>query len=218
MYVIADFGSMFTIEDYKKKIADKVAHLDIGVLALNAGYADMGPFHVNDAVEIEKQCQVNAVHTLYTTKVLIKQLVDRYEMRKLKSGVLFTSSIAHAIPMPGLSTYSTVKRFITHLAQCLNFEFKGKVDVTAYNPGVVTTKMSHAKAESFKIITETRAADVAFKDLGCEISTSGSFRHEFREWQMLHYPLAWQQQSIMATSWIVYERIQKRKAEEAKKT
>ena len=24
MYVVADFGSMFTIEDYKKKIADKV--------------------------------------------------------------------------------------------------------------------------------------------------------------------------------------------------
>lgn len=42
--VVADFSKLFTIEEYKATIGDKVAHLDIGILALNAGWAVMGPF------------------------------------------------------------------------------------------------------------------------------------------------------------------------------
>lgn len=72
MYVIADFVELKTIEEYNEKIAKKLAHLDIGVLALNAGYAEMGPFHMIDDIEVEKQCQVNAVHPIYLLKVMIK--------------------------------------------------------------------------------------------------------------------------------------------------
>lgn len=216
MCVVADFAKMFTIEDYRKNIAMKVAHLDIGVLALNAGYADMGPFHVLDDIEVEKQMQVNAVHCLYTMKVMSKQLLDRADTFKRKSGVIMTSSIAHTVPLCGLSTYSSVKAFTTHLAKCLNYEFKGKIDVMSYNPGVVTTKMSRASQTSRKTISEKRAADVAFKDLGCEVSSAGSFRHDLRTFKMIgYYPISWTQKEMMKSSWVVYERIQKRKAAEA---
>ena len=42
--VVADFAKLHTIEDYRREIADKVAHLDIGVLVLNAGHVCFGPF------------------------------------------------------------------------------------------------------------------------------------------------------------------------------
>ena len=44
MSLIADFGSMYTINDYQTKIGDQLADIDVAVLALNAGFAHTGPF------------------------------------------------------------------------------------------------------------------------------------------------------------------------------
>lgn len=52
MYIVADFNEIFTIEQYRTAIGDKLKDLDVGVLVLNAGYADTGPFWVKDDVEI----------------------------------------------------------------------------------------------------------------------------------------------------------------------
>ena len=75
---------------------------------------------------------------------MIQQLVDRYDKKGLKSSVIITSSIAGQYPLCGISTYSAVKAFVTHLSHCLNYEFKGKVDILSYSPGFVSTKMSNA--------------------------------------------------------------------------
>ena len=40
----ADFSKMMRIEDYQNKIGDKVKDLDISMLFLNAGYAQIGAF------------------------------------------------------------------------------------------------------------------------------------------------------------------------------
>lgn len=53
MCVVADFGKMFKIDDYRKLIAAKIAHLDVGMLVLNAGHAGMGPFHMLEDSEVE---------------------------------------------------------------------------------------------------------------------------------------------------------------------
>jgi len=42
--VVFDFGEMFTIKDYKEKIADKVKDIDIAMLFLNAGAGFSGAF------------------------------------------------------------------------------------------------------------------------------------------------------------------------------
>lgn len=207
MYVVADFVALKTIEEYKTKIASKLTALDIGVLVLNAGYADMGPFHMIDDMECEKQISVNAVHVLFLLKVMINQLVKRYELRKLPSAVVITSSVAGQYPLCGISTYSAVKTFATHLAKCLNYEFRGKVDIMSYNPGMVTTKMSNAKQTNSKVISEDRAAEVAFKDIGCTDETSGSFRHDIRRLMLINWPMYLTQRDMMKSSWTVYKRI-----------
>jgi len=45
MTVVADFSKLFTIEDYRTAITEKVSHLDIGIVCLNAGWTIMGTFH-----------------------------------------------------------------------------------------------------------------------------------------------------------------------------
>ena len=37
MYLVADFASMSTIQDYQRTIADKLKNIDIAMLFLNAG-------------------------------------------------------------------------------------------------------------------------------------------------------------------------------------
>ena len=101
---------------------------------------------------------------------MIKQLLDRYDGKKLQSGVVITSSVAGQIEICGMSTYSTTKKFVTHLAKCLNYEFHGKVEVLSFNPGVVTTKMTKQltggtkkiSKTNMRVISEERAADGAF--------------------------------------------------------
>jgi hypothetical protein len=38
MSVVADFGTLFSIEDYRITIADKLKNLDVAVLVINAGF------------------------------------------------------------------------------------------------------------------------------------------------------------------------------------
>lgn len=127
--------------------------------------------------------------------------------------MLITSSESGSLPNSGSSTYSSVKAFKTHLARCLNYELKQQVDVMAYCPSGVTTKMSKVQRQTFRVIGKRRAADVAFRDLGCMDYSYGAFRHEFFNWRNVNWPLHLVQKEKMRMSWIIHERIQQRKLE-----
>ena len=43
-YVVADFDKMFGIEEYAEVLTEPLKDLDIGLLILNAGWAQAGPF------------------------------------------------------------------------------------------------------------------------------------------------------------------------------
>jgi len=85
--------------------------------------------------------QINTNHVLYTAKVLLPQLVKRFEEKKVKSAILITSSIASTNPISYLATYSASKIFCNHIAEALFTEHKNEVDVLAYTPGYVVTKL-----------------------------------------------------------------------------
>lgn len=51
--IIADFGQLKSIEEYKEKIGYNLEFYDIGVLALNAGVGTMGPFDELTEKEVE---------------------------------------------------------------------------------------------------------------------------------------------------------------------
>lgn len=66
-----DFSKYPTIKEYKELIADKVEDIDIGMLFLNAGYVVVGPFSELTNEQIESSVMINALHPIYTAKVLI---------------------------------------------------------------------------------------------------------------------------------------------------
>lgn len=82
----------------------------------------MGPFAEIPNKDIEILVNVNALHVIYFAKVMVNQLLKRFDVDKIKSGILVTSSGLGERPMAGTITYSACKSFAGFIAEGLNFE------------------------------------------------------------------------------------------------
>lgn len=60
-------------------VQDKISGIDVGVLILNAGVGGLGPFLDNTNEEIQNNVNVNALHVIYFAKVMMNQLIKRYD-------------------------------------------------------------------------------------------------------------------------------------------
>ena len=134
MYIVSDFSKMNSIEEYEEIVQNNLRKLDIGIVILNAGVGSMGPFNENQNIDIQTSVNVNALQVIYFSKVIVNQLLKRYDDHKLKSGILVTSSLLGERPFPGMLTYSASKSLAGFIAEGLNFELQGKVDVLNYCP------------------------------------------------------------------------------------
>lgn len=86
---------------------------------------------------------VNAVHPMYLSKVLLPQMLARGK----KSAIIVTSSVFGQRPLGGASiVYSATKSLASFLAVGLSYELEGKIDCLAWECGAVATKLSRAKA------------------------------------------------------------------------
>jgi len=85
--------------------------------------------------------------------------------------------------MSGNTTYCATKSFATFMAHGLYGEYKGKVDILAYCPGEVGTKLINQEGKSGgNVLSLSEAADMAFRDVGVKGYAVGSFWHEFFYW------------------------------------
>lgn len=69
--VVFDFSQNVTIEDYQLKIGKGLQNLDIAMLFLNAGQFSPGNFVDLPNNVVESTVAVNALHPIYTAKVLV---------------------------------------------------------------------------------------------------------------------------------------------------
>ena len=61
---------MHTIQDYEEALVEPLKDLDIGILILNAGWAQMGPFEMLTNEEVQRHMTMNILHVIYSAKVL----------------------------------------------------------------------------------------------------------------------------------------------------
>ena len=112
MYIVADFSKMYKIQEYEDIIAAKLRDIDIGLLFLNAGIGGFVPFENQENSSIEEIVNVNAIHPIYLSKVLLNQLLKRTK----RSAIVVTSSGLGSVPIPGTIIYSASKSFSSFLA------------------------------------------------------------------------------------------------------
>jgi short-subunit dehydrogenase len=155
----------------------------VDVLALNAGIGVSGAF-VRDT-ELADQLAVvdlNVRSTVHLAKLLLPDMVDRAQGR-----VLFTSSIAAAVPAPFQAVYHASKAFLQSFSQGLREELRGTgVSVTAVMPGPTDTNFfERAGMEDTKLGAGPKdsAAEVAKEAVeamlaGKDHVITGSFRNK----------------------------------------
>jgi len=71
---------------------------------------------------------LNALHPIYLTKALLKQILER----NARTAIVVTSSGLGSAPIPGILAYSCSKSFSSYLAEGLSMELKDKCDVLSF--------------------------------------------------------------------------------------
>jgi short-subunit dehydrogenase len=107
----------------------------VEILVNNAGYGHHRRFLDWDLDDMERMMRVNFLGSLFWTKVLLPQMVQRR-----RGWVVFMSSIAGKIGVPEESAYVASKFALTGLAEALSIEVEDfGVQVLTVHPGAVRT-------------------------------------------------------------------------------
>jgi short-subunit dehydrogenase len=151
-------------------------------VALNAGVGVSGRFLETDLAAEMNMIRLNVLSTVHVAKPIVKQMAARGAGR-----ILFTSSIAGAMPTPYEAVYGATKSFVRSFSQSLREELKDTgITVTALMPGATETNFFHrAGADDTKLGASEKddAAEVAkegFEALmaGKDHVVAGSFKNK----------------------------------------
>lgn len=107
----------------------------VDILVNNAGYGRHLPFLDWDLDDMERMLRVNFLGTVYWTKALLPQMVQR------RSGWIVTmASVAGKLGVPDESMYAATKFAQVGLAEALSYEVEGAgVHVLTVCPGAIHT-------------------------------------------------------------------------------
>jgi short-subunit dehydrogenase len=131
--VRADLATAAGVEELARRVHDTGRPVE--ALAVNAGVGVSGRFSETDLQAHLALIGLNVTGAVHLTGLLLPAMVARGRGR-----VLFTSSIAAAMPGPYESTYAASKAFLYSFAQAIRNETKGTgVTVTALMPGPTDT-------------------------------------------------------------------------------
>jgi short-subunit dehydrogenase len=107
----------------------------IDLLVNNAGYGHHRTFLEWDVADMERLMRVNYFGTLYFTKALLPQMMERR-----KGWLVFVSSVAGKIASPEEAAYAASKFAMEGLASALSIEVEDAgIHVLTVRPGVIRT-------------------------------------------------------------------------------
>lgn len=155
----ADLASYEGVEKLYERIRSSGRPLD--AIAINAGVGISGDFARSTKLEDELNLiRLNVISPVHLSKLVLKDMVAMGRGR-----VLFTSSIAGAMPAPFEAVYGASKAFLTSSAQAVRNELKDSgVTITVLMPGATETEFFHrAGMDDTKLgqAKKDNAADVA---------------------------------------------------------
>ncbi len=143
--IIHIFCDVCSEESTRAAIAEVLKQTDhIDVVISNAGYGISGSVEFTEIKEAEHQMDVNFMGAVRFTQAVLPQL------RKQRGGrLIYTSSVAAALPVPYQAFYSASKAAINAMALALANEVKDfGISVSVMMPGDVSTGFTDARCKS----------------------------------------------------------------------
>jgi short-subunit dehydrogenase len=114
----------------------------VDILVNNAGYGHHRRFLEWDVDDMERMLRVNFLGTLYWTKALLPQMVERRQ-----GWIVFMASVAGKLGVPEESAYAASKFAQVGLAEALSYEVEDLgVHVLTVCPGAINTPFFDAEA------------------------------------------------------------------------
>jgi short-subunit dehydrogenase len=120
-------------------------HGRIDAVIANAGVGHAGPVHDMDPARITELVEINLLAPLWLTRAALPP------MRAAGAGnLLYVTSIAGAVGVPGESVYSATKAALEAFADTLRAEIRGSgISVGTVLPGVVNTEFFAARGRPY---------------------------------------------------------------------
>ena len=116
----------------------------IDVVISNAGYGISGSVEFTEIADAERQMDVNFMGAVRFTQAVLPQLRKQHGGR-----LIYTSSVAAALPVPYQAFYSASKAAINAMALALANEVKDfGISVSVMMPGDVSTGFTDARCKS----------------------------------------------------------------------
>jgi len=157
----SDAGDLAAAQALGEEVSHYAPRLD-GVF-LNAGIASFSPIDATTPANYDDMFNVNVRGLYFQLQSLLPLLGN-------PSSVVFTSSIAGSVAMPGASIYSATKAAVISLGKTLAVELATRgVRVNVLSPGPITTPIlqkAGLPAEAVKNFEETLAAKSLLKRFG----------------------------------------------------
>lgn len=113
-----DVSNLDYCHQLRNEVIDKYGRIDL--LINNAGIAVCGTMDQTNDEIIEHATKINFFGSVYPTKVFLSDLIET------KGGVIFISSLAGVIGLPGYVLYASSKRAIVSVAESLKNELIDK--------------------------------------------------------------------------------------------
>jgi short-subunit dehydrogenase len=134
-HIVADLTDSDDVDSFVDRCLDTLGHVDVFVN--NAGIETSTSFATTPRDELRTVARLNFEATLLLTRDIVPHMLQR------GSGhIVQISSVAGAIPFPGLAAYAGTKAGINNFTETLRREISGTgVGPTVVSPGPVETEM-----------------------------------------------------------------------------
>jgi NAD(P)-dependent dehydrogenase (short-subunit alcohol dehydrogenase family) len=157
-----DLQNLSEITSLPSKIQSHLGSPDakIDLLFLNAGYASLDPLATLTEASFDRTFNTNVKGTFFAAQALAPLVRDG-------GAIVFTTSIANRVGIPGMGAYAASKAAVHSLVQTFAAELAGRgVRVNAVSPGYVKTPTMGVEGTSKEVLE-------AFEEHGRETTPLG---------------------------------------------
>jgi hypothetical protein len=124
--------------NFLKEMEQQVAHVDIGLLINNAGFALTGSFM---AGKLESQIELLDLNC--KAPLILSHYFGNKMIKRGKGAIINIASATAFLPMPFWSNYAASKAYLLHFSEGLWYELQEKgIDVLAVCPGGTNTEFA----------------------------------------------------------------------------
>ena len=184
-------------EIYSNKNLDKYIDLfskvNIRLLINNVGESSLGGDFIHEDLNKTKSIiNVNILSNIFMTKLFVRsqEIYNRNmfnQDQNSKHGIINISSYFGTRAVPGVTTYSSSKAFITNLSECLMYELPSlkerNFQIVCMNPLFVRTNMVRKWKESSLLVEPDDLVYSSFRKLGrnrLSVKSYGNWMHSLQ--------------------------------------